>query len=375
MDQSPSSSHAQVSVGADKSLKLEGRLDAEGVSKIWNEANRLVQTSGISSLDVQNINYCDSAGMALLLHLQNPKGTKDQQSKLALHGVPSQFKTLFESLPSTQGEERPSPPSSPPFLEVTGRKVIGFFQDLYAQLAFVGELVLILLSTFSHLKRVRWKTFWEVFESAGVNALPIITLIGFLTGCILAFQSLVPLRKFGIDIFAVNLTALSLLRELGPIMTAIILAGRSGSAFAAELGTMKVNQELDALTTMGINSLRFLVLPRLLAAFFITPLLSIYMNGIGIFGGLVVMMGMGYPLAALFTQLTGAVEIKDVVGGLIKSFFFGILVSSIGCLRGLQTGKGATAVGEATTRSVVSGIILVIAADAIFSAVFYVLNF
>jgi phospholipid/cholesterol/gamma-HCH transport system permease protein len=154
-----------------------------------------------------------------------------------------------------------------------------------------------------------------------------------------------------------------------------VLAGRSGSAFAAEIGTMKVNEEVDALTTMGLDPVRFLVVPKLMAAILVTPLLTIYANVIGILGGLLVVMLFGHPWAAVYNQLTGSVDLSDVFTGIIKSFFFGALVGGIGCLRGLQTKRGASAVGESTTRAVVSGIFLIIVVDAVFAVVFWAIGF
>jgi phospholipid/cholesterol/gamma-HCH transport system permease protein len=166
-----------------------------------------------------------------------------------------------------------------------------------------------------------------------------------------------------------------MVRELGPIMTAIILAGRSGSAFAAEIGTMKVNEEVAALTTMGLAPVRFLAVPRVLAGIAVTPVLTVYAMAVGVAGGVLVMILRGFPLAALTAQLSGAVEIHDVMAGLIKSFVFGAVVAGVGCMRGLQTGAGASAVGDSTTKSVVTGIFLVVVIDAIFAVIYYQLKF
>jgi phospholipid/cholesterol/gamma-HCH transport system permease protein len=194
-------------------------------------------------------------------------------------------------------------------------------------------------------------------------------------GMILAFQSAAPLQQFGVDIFVVNLVTLAMLRELGVIMTAIVLAGRSGSAFAAEIGTMKVNEEINALRTMGLDPARFLVLPRVLAGMCAMPLLTIYANVVGILGGLIVVTTFGHTWSAVWTQLLGSATVSDVATGMIKSVFFGFLVSSIGCLRGLQTQAGALAVGVSTTRAVVASIILIIFTDMIFAVVFYAIGF
>ncbi|MFM8682878.1 MAG: MlaE family ABC transporter permease, partial [Chthoniobacterales bacterium] len=184
-----------------------------------------------------------------------------------------------------------------------------------------------------------------------------------------------PMRQFGVDIFVVNLVALAMTRELGPIMTAITLAGRTGSAFAAEIGTMKVNEEVAALTTMGLNPVRFLAVPRVLAGIAVTPLLTVYSMVAGIAGGIVVLMALDFPLSTLMNQLSEALKLRDIAAGLIKSFFFGAVVAGVGCLRGLRTGAGPAAVGDATTRSVVTSIFLIVVLDAIFAVVYYNIDF
>jgi phospholipid/cholesterol/gamma-HCH transport system permease protein len=165
-----------------------------------------------------------------------------------------------------------------------------------------------------------------------------------------------------------------MVRELGPLMTAILLAGRSGSAFAAEIGTMKVNEELNALETMGLDPVRFLVVQRIMAGILLTPLLTLYSMFMGVLGGVLVMLALGFPLTAVYHQMASSVEVSDVLVGLLKGLVFGVIVSAVGCLRGLQTQQGPSAVGESTTRAVVSGILLIILADALFSAVLYVID-
>jgi len=164
------------------------------------------------------------------------------------------------------------------------------------------------------------------------------------------------------------------LRELGPLMTAIVLTGRSGSAFAAELGTMKVNEEIDALNTIGLDPVRFLVVSRVIAALAMTPLLTVFADLIGVIGGSLVLRSLGYPFVTYFNQVLSAVSYTDFLSGLVKSLVFGIMIAGIGCLRGLQTKIGATAVGESATRAVVSGIILIVIIDGIFSVIYYYLD-
>jgi phospholipid/cholesterol/gamma-HCH transport system permease protein len=273
---------------------------------------------------------------------------------------------------AAQPPEPLSPTESP--LEQIGRATVAIWDDVVILIAFVGQLCAALAQAARRPRLVRWKDAFLTAELAGVNALPIISLLGFLLGLIMAFQSAIPMRQFGADIYVANLIGLSMLRELGPLLTAIILAGRSGSAFAAELGTMKVSEELDALTTMGLEPVGFLVVPRVIAAVAMTPLLAVFAGLLGLVGGAVVMLSLGFPLVTYLIQVKSAVAVGDLLGGLGKSFVFGIVVAAIGCLRGLQTKSGAGAVGDSTTRAVVSGLVLITIVDGIFAVIFYYLG-
>ncbi len=301
-------------------------------------------------VDASEIDYCDGSGIALFVHLRNLQRRAGGQ--LEIHGLRPEFQGLLQEsdlgdLEQLESQQRPKTNLA----EEVGRAVVGFWEDTRSLIGFVGELVSALGRAASHPRSVRWRDVVRVAESAGVNALPIIVLVSFLMGVIMAFQGAISLRRFGADIFVANLVGLAMLRELGPLMTAIILAGRSGSAFAAELGTMKVREEIDALKTMGLDPVR-----------------------LGLIGGAVVMRSFGIPLVTFYNQVQYQVTYGSFVGGLVKSFVFGILVAAIGCLRGLQTTTGASAVGESTTRAVVSGIILIVITDGIFSVVYYYLN-
>ncbi len=344
---------------------FSGRLDAQSVGAVWNEA--LAAGGKSATADAGNIQYCDGAGVALLWELRR-RGT-------ALTGVGSDVEKLLAPFASANPPDDGTGVSRDNPVEALGRKGYDLWRDIVAQIAFLGQTTVTLVACLANPRRMRWDDMWRTFDSAGVRALVVVGLISFLTGLIMAFQAAPPLHQFGVDIFVINLVSLAIVRELGPIMTAIVLAGRSGSAFAAEIGTMKVNEEIDALTTMGLDPVRFLVAPRVMAGILLTPLLTIYSNLLGVTGGFAVMLLRGFPAITLWRQLVGAVEIHDVMAGLIKAFFFGALVAGIGCLRGLQTQSGAMAVGVSTTRSVVSGILLVVVADAIFAVVYYAINF
>ena len=231
-------------------------------------------------------------------------------------------------------------------IEEIGRSIVEICHDIYSLLIFVGELAAALARAAVKPRAARWRDTLRIAESVGVNAVPIVALIGFLMGLIMAFQAAIPLGQFGAQIFVANLIGLAILRELGPLMTAIVLAGRSGSAFAAELGTMKVREELDALKTMGLEPVPFLVVPRVIAAVLMTPLLTIFADLVGLIGGAVVLVSLGFPLITFWNQVQLAVGYGDLLGGLAKSFVFGILVAAIGCLRGLQTQTGASRGGR-----------------------------
>ena len=367
--------HAQPSGDGALTLAIRGALDSASVGQAWREAFRALEQSNPRRLlvDASQMTYCDGAGAALLLELRRHQMIS--QGYLEIRGLKPEFQELLDLYGRSLVETlQPKTRDTGPVVEQIGRATVNALHDAHTLLAFVGELTVALGRAAAHPRKVRWKDVLLTAELAGVNALPIIALIGFLLGLIMAFQSAIPMRQFGADIFVANLIGLSMIRELGPLLTAIILAGRSGSAFAAELGTMRVSEELDALTTMGLEPVGFLVVPRLIAAVAMTPLLSIFSSLFGLIGGAVVMLSFGFPLVTYIIQIQSAVTAGDLIGGLFKALVFGIVVAGIGCLRGLQTKSGASSVGESTTRAVVSGLILITVVDGVFALVYYYLG-
>ena len=379
MSVNPTVPAARLRVGALRDgvlvMAIAGRLDSSTTGKIWRQATEAVAAAKARDVivDATEVDYCDGSGIALFVHLRNLQHKAHAQ--LEIHGLRPEFEELLQEselgdLEQLESQRRPKTNAA----EEVGRAIVGFWEDTRSLIGFVGELVSALGRAAIYPKSVRWRDVVRVAETAGVNALPIIVLVSFLMGVIMAFQGAISLRRFGADIFVANLVGLAMLRELGPLMTAIILAGRSGSAFAAELGTMKVREEIDALKTMGLDPVRFLVVPRVIAAVVMTPLLTVFADLLGLIGGALVMRSFGVPLITFYHQVQYQVSYNSFVGGLVKSFVFGILVAAIGCLRGLQTTTGASAVGESTTRAVVSGIVLIVITDGIFSVVYYYLN-
>lgn len=356
-------------------LILGGWLDAHTVPPHWKQARALLrdQKPPRVTVDASRIEYCDGAGIAMMVDLQRRQLAAG--ATLEIRGLPERYQSLLELFKPDEFQEiaraRPVPVSFP---EEVGRNTAIILGDIRALLSFIGEVFAALAAAVRHPRSVRWRDALLIAENAGVNAIVIVSLISFLIGLIMAFQSAIPMRQFGVELFVADLVALSMFRELGPLMTAIIVAGRSGSAFAAEIGTMKVNEEIDALSTMGLDPVRFLVTTRVIAAVVMMPLLTMISNLMGLLGGAVVLMSLNYPFITYLHEVRGALKLEDLLGGLAKSLVFAVLVAGIGCLRGLQTKTGASAVGLSTTRAVVSGIILIVLADGAFSVAFYYLG-
>jgi phospholipid/cholesterol/gamma-HCH transport system permease protein len=247
-------------------------------------------------------------------------------------------------------------------------------EDWLEILQFLGDCAVAFWRFVTFRARFRWADVWLEIQHCGADALPIISLIAFLMGLILAYVGAVTLRPYGGLIFVANLVGLAMVREMGVMMTGVLMSGRTGASFAAQLGTMKVSEEIAALRTMGLSPIEYLVLPRMIALVVMFPLLTLYANFIGMFGGLVVGMSMGLSHAQFTHQLTGAVDLTNFSVGLIKSVFFGLIVAATGCLRGMQCGNSSAAVGLATTRAVVTGITCLVIADAVFAVIFNTLK-
>lgn len=261
------------------------------------------------------------------------------------------------------------------FIENTGNIFTRFILDFIELLSLIGDIVRSSFKLLYSIRSIRWADFPEQFMLIGVNALPISLLIVFLIGLITGYQGALQLKEFGADIFIADLISISITRELGPLMVAIIVAGRSGSAFAAEIGTMKVSEEIDALKVMGFNVVDFIVMPRLIAIILAMPMIVILADLVGILGGLLASLAtLDITSVAYFNRMQIALGIDDVVSGLIKSCVFGLIIVVIGCFRGFQVSGGAESVGRYTTSSVVTSIFNIILIDALFTLLFPILG-
>ena len=253
-----------------------------------------------------------------------------------------------------------------------GRAIVTGAQGCRESLSFLGESLVCSLKALVHPRQFRLGDFLLSFQRACSGGLPITICIGFLLGVILAFQTAAVLKSFGVETFVANMLAIALFRELGPIITAVILAGRTGSAFAAEIGTMKVNEELDALTTMGLPPVRFLVLPRVAAAVLAMPVLTIFAELAGLVGGAIVLQAMGVPTVVFWRGVAKSTTAFMICEGLTKGALFGMLVGMIGCLSGMRTESSSDGVGRSTTSAVVWSIVAITVTDGLLAVITYI---
>ncbi|TGL87648.1 ABC transporter permease [Leptospira congkakensis] len=360
--------------GSTLEIHLPATLTASETGKDWTAFSEILKKSPPRKVTVlaNHLEESDSSGISFLklIRLECEK----KRIQFVLLGLDEKFKYRLSVSEDDSKKNKDTLANSLRRSEKIGKLTIDSLLEFKYLITFTGELTVSFWRSFLHPSKIRWMDTFRVAESMGVNAFPIIAMIGFLLGLIMSFQSAIPMRRFGAEIFVANLVGLSLFRELGPLMTAFILSGRSGSAFAAELGTMKVSEEIDALTTMGLPPVQFLIIPRLVASLIMTPLLTIVFNFFGLIGGAVVLISFGFPLVTFINQVNLAVGLSDILGGLLKSYFFGMIIASIGCYRGLKTASGAGAVGESTTSAVVGSIILVSILDGIFSVLYFYLK-
>jgi phospholipid/cholesterol/gamma-HCH transport system permease protein len=334
----------------------------------------LAATTGVHrlSFDTSQLGTWDTGLLTFLRHLI------EESAKAGIEvdhgGLPREVERLL-ALASAVPVRTMAEPTGPPWLGRAGASIFAAGAGAIEVLAFVGELCAAVAGLFTRRVRIRWFQFALLIEEVGVSALPIMTLIGILIGIILAFGGAIQLRQLGVQIYVADLVGTSVSQEVGALMTAIVLAGRTGAAFAAQLGSMQVKEEIDALTTAGISPMQFLVLPRVLALVLMTPLLTIYADLFGMVGGgLVAATMLDLSVTAYVVRIIHVVRITDFGMGLVRASVFGVLVALAGCLRGMQSGRSASAVGLAATSAVVTSIVLIIMADGLLSVIFYALR-
>lgn len=335
-------------------------------------------TSGPSprmvAFDTSGLNDWDS-GILIFLNRVMEK-SRDRGIPVDRGGLPSGIQRLLalaEAVPEKEDARAEEAEAS--LLERIGTRTISAGTSLQELLTFIGDATITFRKLLYKKVRFRRSDLLMLIQQVGPEAVGIVTLISFLVGLILAFVGAAQMQQFGAEIYVANLVGVAMVRDIGALMTAIVMAGRSGAAFAAELGSMKVTQEIDALSTMGISPLEFLVLPRIIALGLMMPVLSLYADFVGILGGTFVGITMlDLSFTAYMQQTADAVNVTAVVGGLFKAFVYGILIALSGTLRGMQSGTSSSAVGVAATSAVVTSIVLIVSAAGIFAVVFYVLG-
>ena len=363
-------SHAQVS--------LSGAVNVYSLAGVWTdirEKQRLWLGQGNAQshslvFDASKVSSLDGSAFAFLIDVQEAQQKAGGQ--FAIQGLDPKYQPLLHEFdPITNLFPVPTPKLKSSFVVSVGMAAQNLIEDARGLVSFVGHLSADLAWSIRHIKQVRWGDFVNAAVEAGISALPIVGLVAFLIGVILSFQAAIGMQQFGAVSFVGPLAALGIVREMGPLITAILLAGRSSAAFAAEIGTMTVNSEVDALVTGGLSPIRFLVVPRVLAGILVAPILTLFADIVSIFSSMLTMQIYGIPFINFYNGMLAAVDVEDVLSGLVKATLFGVVVSAMGCLRGMQTGTGAAAVGISATRAVVSSIVMIVLVDGIFAYISY----
>lgn len=321
-------------------------------------------------LDASGIQVMDTAGAWLLY--RTIASLQNSGRRVQVEGLHPDYRTLLDTVGAlARARQEMAEPPPDDLLTVIGKEAVTKARFALRFLSFIGESARATLRWVVQPRRVRWRAFLYELQLAGFNALPITGLLAFLMGIVIAYQGADQLRRFGADIFIADLVGLSMLRELAPILTAIIVAGRSGSAYTAQIGTMKVTEEIDALRTIGVPPLDLLVLPKMLALVVALPLLTVYADIVGVLGGMVMAsLQLGVTFNDFIERLNNAIDLSSFMVGVGKAPVFAVIVSLVGCYQGFQVTGSADSVGQRTTVSVVQGIFLVIVVDALFSIAF-----
>ena len=364
-------SPARIYLTADGSLHCEGNWTLNYLDSLEQQIALLrAPESSRIACEAGNIETMDTGGAWLLQRTLNE--LKQKGCSVSLTGpspdLAALMQTAAKNWPGTELTQRPTDMG---WLEKIGRFIGNYGPRAQAALTFLGESTATSLSLFAHPNRVRWRVLLYNLQVDGFNALPITGLLTFLMGVVIAYQGSEQLKTFGANIFIVDLVGISLLREISPLVTAILVAGRSGSAYTAQIGTMRVTEELDALRALGISPMSLLVIPRALALVISLPLLTVFADVVGVFGGMLIAWSqLGITFAEFLARFEYAVVLRHYLIGIGKTPVFAVIIALVGCYQGLQVVGGVDSVGQRTTISVVQGIFLVIVCDAFFSVLF-----
>jgi len=351
-------------------IALSGPLNVKTAADILNSLTAELKDKSFASVifDLKAVSDMDDYGALVLYELKN--GISRPETDFQIRNAPDILQTRLDQMASGKSGKIPPSPSVSAFISQTGDAAIETFKSIRDFITFIGAIAIAVVRIFKKPKSLRKGDILIHMKTTGVDALPVVGLISFLIGLIMAFMSSLQLKQFGANIYVASLVALSMVSELGPIMTAIIVSGRSGSAYAAEISTMKISEEIDALITMGFDPVLFLAIPRMIASIFVVPLLTMFANLFAIAGGLLIGVAMlDLSAGTYINQTLHSLNLFELVWGLSKSLVFAILISGVGCLRGFQAKGGASAVGHAATSAVVTSIFLIVLFDSIFAVI------
>jgi phospholipid/cholesterol/gamma-HCH transport system permease protein len=359
---------------ASVNVRCAGAWTAQGIAPVEQRLTALTFPSASKLvIDVSAISALDTAG-AWLLH-RTLRALEQRGVKVRVSGMRPEFDALLQLIAARAGTTEHAAPVKVGLLASIGRHTWRSLLDFTGMLAFIGESAIVLLRSLAQPRRIRWRPILHNLQTAGFEALPITGLLSFLMGVVIAYQGADQLQRFGANIFIADLVGLAMLRELSPLLTAIIVAGRSGSAYTAQIGTMKINEEIDALRTIGVGPQELLVLPKILALVIALPLLTVYADVAGVLGGMIMAnskLDVSYDV--FLDRLDDAISLSSFLTGVGKAPVFAVIIALVGCFQGFQASGSADSVGRQTTVSVVQAIFLVIVADALFSIVFNWLN-
>ena len=339
------------------------------IGNIEKSLNKLTFSNKTIVLDLSGISELDSSG-ALLLFLLKDKLIKNS-SEVNIKYKNERYKKLFELIEKSYNQENTIPIKKTSFIENIGKESIEAYKYILDFLSFFGELFIKFLYIIKKPSNFRFKETIYFINTAGINALPIIGMTSFLVGVVIAYQTIVQLSKFGADIFVVDASAISIARELGPMITAIVVAGRTASSYTAEIGAMKLTEEINAMKTMGFMPFYFLVIPRVVALIIALPLLIFFSDIVGIFGSMVATKAqIGLSFDIFINRVYEVLSLKNYLIGIVKGPFFAFIIAIIGVYHGLRVSQNTESIGKETTKSVVNAIFFVIVCDAIFSVIF-----
>ena len=358
--------------GAELRVSVEGALVLDAVVPLRGQIAREIESRRPAKVlvDLAGVVRADASGVSVVVFTERFCDT--HAAEFAVVGAKGDTKLIVEL--ALRGQHVAPKPKGIGQIRDIGRRTIELVHVFAELTRFIGEISIEAVSMLRHPRSLRVRDALAAAERHGADAVPVVGLLGFLIGAIIAFQTYDPLKAYGATKQVADVVGISMVRELGPLIACIILAGRTASAFAAEIGTMKVTQELDALRTFGIDPVRFLVIPRMLAVVLATPFLAVWCTALGIVGGYLILGPRGFTIIEYLTQVRDAVDVAGYLQGLVKAAVFAVLVSSIGCLSGLRTHEGPGSVGVSTTRAVVVSIIAIIIADAALGFFFYTLG-